>query len=215
MDITREQQPSQHPSSPEAAPGAPPPSLQPLEAPPPPSAFYVAQRLARLLLRRLLLLADQGWQLLLPRLGWVLLTTFLLGIIGILSAALVLPRLVRSEPVDSRAALIEPADAVEDFLRGQQTYDADLMWESLSPDLRSSLEAQAITRDALAEQIESERQAGQRYRNFEYVGGISLDSRQTMYFYAVAIESPAPERNGTFSFVFTVDRDGKIIGLRM
>jgi hypothetical protein len=36
-----------------------------------------------------------------------------------------------------------------------------------------------------------------------------------MYFYAVDVESPAPERNGIFSFVFTVDQNGKIIGLRM
>lgn len=213
MDVTREQQPTQPAPLPQAA--ASPELTQAATAAAAPSSIEVGGRLVRLLLRRLLLLLDQLWRVLVPRLGWVILTALLLGVIAMLSMLLVLPRLVRTPSADTRAALIQPADAVVDFLRGQQTYDADLMWESFSPDLRSALEERAITRDALAQQVESERQAGQRYRKFEYVGGITLDSRQRMYFYAVDIESPTPERNGTFSFIFTVDGDGKIISVRM
>jgi hypothetical protein len=181
------------------------------------SRLDVGARIVELLLRRLARLLIQLWLLVRPRLGWLLLTTFLLGVIAILGLMLIVPRFVGAadDPGDSRVALIQPAASVVDFLRGQQTYDADLMWESFSPELRSALEQQAITRDALAQQVESERQAGQRYRSFEYVGGVELDGRQKMYFYVVEIQSPTPERNGTFSFIFTVDQNDKIISVEM
>jgi hypothetical protein len=215
MDLSREQsQPGQAPSPPPAQHVVAPA----VYAPPPPSRLVVLERLARLLLRRFARLIMQLWLLIRPRLGWLLLTTFLTGVIALLGLMLIVPRLISraaDDPGDARVALIQPADAVVDFLRGQQTYDADLMWEALSPELRSALEQQAVTRDALAEQVESERQAGHRYRSFEYVGGVEVEGRRKMFFYAVEIQSPVPERNGTFSFVFTVDQSGKIISVEM
>ncbi len=213
MDLPREQsQPGQAPSPPPDQPIAPPTYAQPAV-----SRLEVGARLAELLLRRLARLLLRLWLLARPHLGWLVLTAFLLGIIGVLGLMLIVPRLVGAadDPGDARVALIQPADAVENFLRGQQTYDADLMWESLSPELRSALEQQAITRDSLAEQVESERRAGHRYRRFEYVGGVEVEGRRKMYFYVVEIQSPVPERNGTFSFVFTVDPNGKIISVDM
>jgi hypothetical protein len=183
---------------------------------PAPSSFEVADRVLRLLLRRALRGLVGLWELLRPRLGWVVITAFLLGVIGFLSLLLALPRLARSGPAsDTRVAMIVPAASVVDFLRGQQTFDADLMWESFSPELRSALEQREITKDALAQQMERERQAGQRYQKFEYVGGVPVEGQQTMYFYTVAIDSPVPERNGIFSYIFTVDRDGKIVSVKM
>ncbi len=180
-----------------------------------PSSATVGVRFTRLLLRRLFWLADQIWRVLQPRLGWVILTSVLLGIIVFLSGLLVVPPLLRSlraeTQVDQRVALIQPAPSVVDFLRGQQTYDADLMWESFSPSFREELEQRDFTRERLAEQIESERQAGQRYRKYEYVGGLKLDGNRAMYFYAVEVASP--QRESTISFVFTVDANGKIISV--
>lgn len=219
MEDTRDQQlnPAATPPSGPYAPGVQPEAYyQPAAAPAAPSALEVAERVVRLLLRRLASMLYGLARWIGPRLGWVILTTLLLSVIGALSLALVLPRILRSEPVgDGRAALIEPSPAVVEFLRGQQTYDADLMWQAFSPDLQAALEQREITRDALAEQAESERQAGQRYRDPEYIGGVDIDGGQRMYFYAVDIVSPTPERNGTFSFIFTVDRNGKIVSVRM
>lgn len=217
MEDTRDQQ--LNPAAP-AGPYQPTPQRgvyeQPAAAAPAPSALEVVDRLARLLLRRGVHLLYGLWRWVSPRLGWVLLTAFLLSVIGALSMALVLPRLVRGEPTgDLRAALIQPAPSVVDFLRGQQTYDADMMWEAFSPGLQAALEQREITREALAQQAESERQAGQRYRDAEYIGGVDLDGGQRMYFYAVDVDAPTPERSGTFSFIFTVDRDGKIVSVRM
>ncbi len=200
------------PASPTPPPLATPPALA-YPAPPAPSAIDVAARYARLLLHRALWLADQLWRLLRPQLGWILLTTFLLGVIGVLSMLLVLPRLVRSDPGDSRVALIPPAPAVLDFLRGQQSYDADLMWASFSASFQETLQARDFTRERLAAQMEEERRAGQRYRKFDYVGGVRLANAEAMYFYVVEVALPQGSGSRSISFVFTVDRDGKIVAV--
>jgi hypothetical protein len=182
-------------------------------AAPQPSPLEIGGRVARLLLGRAIWASEQGWRLSAPRLGWLLLTGFLVSVIGVLSLMLVLPRLVRSGvSAGPQVAAIPPAAAVEDFLRGQQTYDADLMWASLSPELRQALEGREITHDSLAQQAESERRAGQRYGGFNYIGGVALAGSQRMYFYTVAIASS--QKNETVPFVFTVGRDGKIVNIR-
>ncbi len=193
------------------APAPAPPPPYPAAPPAQPSSRDIAFRVARLLARRLLWLVEQVWRAIEPRLGWVLLTGFLLAVIGVLSLMLVLPRLLagQAQPADPRVASLAPAPAVEDFLRGQQTYDADLMWESFSPSLRESHE---ITREALIEHVEFARRAGLRYRDPQYIGGIEVGGRQRMYFYAVEVVSP--QERGVLSFVFTVGSDGKIVNVQ-
>lgn len=203
----------QHTPQQVAAPQAPPPYNAP-----PPSRVEIGGRVVRLLAARALWAGEQGWRLVRPNLGWVLLTALLVGAISFLSLLLLLPRLGlgASEPAaDSRVSLIQPAPAVVDFLRGQQTYDADLMWESFSPALREDLEGRDFTRERLAEQMETERQAGQRYRKYDYIGGVELRDRQRMYFYVVEVQAPAQQGTGTrsVSFVFTVGSDGKIVSI--
>lgn len=217
MEQQRDQQ-LRPPAAPPAGPYDPASQAGQYAAPPaaPPSSLEIASRVGYLLSRRVLYGLYGLWQLISPRLGWVVFTSFLLGMIGLLSALLVLPRLFVAAPTaDSRAELLQPAPAVTDFLRGQQTYDADLMWESFSPEFQAALEQREITRDALANQAESERQAGQRYGAPEYIGGVDVDDSQQMFFYTVEIDSPVPERSGTFSMIFTVDNAGKIISVRM
>jgi hypothetical protein len=220
MEDQREQQQSQPVAPPAGAyPPAPPAGQYVAPAafgPPVPSGLEIVSRVLYLLSRRVLYGLYGLWKLVQPRLGWVLLTSFLLGIIGFLGLLLALLRLVSDAPTDdSRTALIPPAPAVVSFLRGQQTYDADLMWESFSPEFQAALEEREITREALAQQAESERQAGQRYGDPEYIGGVAADGSRQMFFFTVEIASPQPERSGTFSMVFTVDGDGKIVSVRM
>lgn len=209
------------------APVAPPPSSQAVPAyaqaaqpayaaapPAAPSSLEIGGRVVRLLGARAIWAADQGWRLVQPRLGWVLLTGLLVSVIGVLSLMLLLPRLLAgmAAPSDPRVAALPPAPSVEEFLRGQQTFDADLMWGSFSDELRQNLEGREITRDTLAQRIETERQAGQRYSGYKYIGGVQLSGRQAMYFYAVDYTSP--QARGTMSFVFTVGSDGKIVSVQ-
>lgn len=215
MEESREQQstppvpPVQQPFLPAAAATAAP--LPPQTPSAQPSRLELGGRIARLLAGRALWSAEQLWRVVQPRAGWLVLTGLLVAVIGVLSLLLVVPRLAasRAAPGDPRVAALAPAPAVEDFLRGQQTYDADLMWASFSQELRQSLEGREITRDTLAERIENERRAGQSYSDYRYIGGIELANRLKMYFYAVEISSP--EERGTVSFVFTVGSDGKIL----
>ncbi len=192
---------------------APAPARSPDNTPAQPSPLDLVGRVARLLLGRTIWATEQGWRLSAPSLGWLLLTGFLVSVIGVLSLMLVLPRLVRGGPATGpQVAAIPPAAAVEDFLRGQQTYDADLMWASFSSELRQALEGRDITHDSLVQQAESERRAGQRYHGFSYIGGVTLADSQHMYFYTVAIASS--QKNETVPFIFTVGRDGKIVSIR-
>lgn len=213
MEEPREQQPVAVPPPP-AGPsyGAAPP-LGVYATAPAPSAPGVAARLVRLLFHRAFWYAEQLWLVARPNLGWIILTTLLMGVIGFLSLLLILPRLVREQPADIRAAWLQPAPAVVDFLRGQQTYDADLMWNSFSASFQESLQSRDFTREALAEQMEQERRNGQRYRKFEYIGGVKLPDAQAMYFYVVEVSVPRSARTRSISFVFTVDRDGKIVAI--
>ncbi|MEI6180044.1 MAG: hypothetical protein WCP31_04780 [Chloroflexales bacterium] len=203
-----QQQPALSPAYPSATPVAPPSPV-----PAPPSPLMIGERVARLLLGRAMWASEQGWRLVAPRIGWLVLTGFLVGIIVVLSLLLVLPRFVQRSPTtDPRVAALPPVTAVEDFLRGQQTYDADLMWASFSPELRKSLEGRNITRATLAQQVESERRAGQRYGNFKYIGGVEIAGHQRMYFYVVDILTA--QQKAPTTFIFTVGSDGKIMGIK-
>jgi hypothetical protein len=212
MADQRDQQATSAPQQRPYPPSAPAEARGATHAPPPIREGLI-ERIVRLLLRRVahgLILAGQ---LILPRLGWVLLTLFLVGIIGFETTALIAP-LFMSRMTDNRPPAIPISHDVESFLEGQARYDADMMWEAFSPRFQAFLMDQGVSKDDLATQVESERTGGQKYKKFSYVGGIALKDDQRMYFYAVDIESPAANRNGTFSFVFTVDKSGKIVGVR-
>lgn len=181
----------------------------------PPLQTGHTRRIVRLLLRRLFYGGEVAGRLLSPHIGWLIAVAVLIGIIIFQSFLLIVPRLIAAAGGDTRADLLPPSTAVVSFLEGQASYDADLMWESFSPTLQDALVSRGGSKEALAAQAESERLAGQRYRRFEYIGGVPLDSDHRLYFYVVDIDSPSPERNGRFSFIFTVDREGKILNLKM
>ncbi|HMQ32426.1 MAG TPA: hypothetical protein PKD53_16965, partial [Chloroflexaceae bacterium] len=98
------QQSAYQQAAPAYAPAPPPP--YPGAAPAQPSSIDLAARVARLMAGRLLWFAEQAWRLAEPRLGWVLLTGFLVAMVGALSLMLVLPRLLAGlgRPADARVA---------------------------------------------------------------------------------------------------------------
>jgi len=156
----------------------------------------------------------QVWALLRPRLGWVLAVMVLSGIVGFQFLLLASSWLSAASSADQRVSNLQPPPAVERFLTGQATYDADLMWDALSADLQSAFAERGGSKEAMAAQAQSERVAGQRYREAAYIGGVPLQDNRWRFFYVVDIVSPAPERNGRFTFIFTTDRDGKIVDLK-
>jgi hypothetical protein len=171
-------------------------------------------RLPRLLLRRVAYGLIVLGRIIKPRLAFVLVIAVLLGIIAFETIALLAPLFVQ-RATDARVSLIPPSEAVTQFLQGQREFNADKIWDAFSPELQAAIVDQGASKDDLAQQLESEKASGQRYHSIDYVGGVDIENNRRMFFYAVEIASSDPSRSGTFSYVFTVDSDGKIIDISM
>jgi hypothetical protein len=172
-------------------------------------------RLSRLIAIRLFEGSITLGAMLRPYIGFLAVIALLLGVIFYQALFLVAPTVIRAFSTDERVQALPQVAAVEEFLDGQKNYDADRIWQTLSPVLQESLSSQGASKESIQAQIDNERLAGQRYIEYKYIGGTPVANGRQMFFYVVDIESPSPERNGSFSFVFTVDQDGKIIGLDM
>lgn len=101
--------------------------------------------------------------------------------------------------------------ATEDFMRGNQQYDAKLIWSSLSDTARSRLESQGGSLDTYQSQMDSAKQRGVKLEDVNYIGEKSLPDGTSMVFYLVGYQQGA---NGNVEFVpylFTLDSSGKII----
>ncbi|MBX0328298.1 hypothetical protein K2Z83_11490 [Oscillochloris sp. ZM17-4] len=213
MEDQRDQQaapaPQRAPYAPQFQPAPPEHQI----AAPPSYPQGTVERATRLVLRRVARGLILAGDVIRPRLGWVLLTLFLVGVIGLETIALVAP-FFAAKITDSRPPPIPAAAAVESFLRGQATFDADMMWDSFSPRFQASLIDKGTSRDQLASQMQSARDSGQTYTGFSYIGGVTLKDAQKMYFYAVDVRSAQSNNSGTLSFVFTVDQSGKIANIQ-
>ncbi|HEX5690111.1 MAG TPA: hypothetical protein VFX76_08915, partial [Roseiflexaceae bacterium] len=95
--------------------------------------------------------------------------------------------------------------------QGQQTFNADLMWDSLSPEAQASRLESGISKDMMQVQANRDRQRGVQFLHFDYIGGVKLKDGGSMYFYAVELDSP--QRSGKLPFTFVADSDGKVRGL--
>lgn len=146
---------------------------------------------------------------------WLLaiVVTILVGIIGVESFILLLPVLLRigtAQP-NGRVESIPPAPAVESFIKGQREYNADLIWDSFSQDLKDSMQEQGNSPTALQNQMERERSSGQHYVTFDYIGGLRTRDGNSKFFYFAEVESSDPSSSGPRPYVFTVNGDGKIV----
>lgn len=104
--------------------------------------------------------------------------------------------------------------ATENFMAGQTAYSADLVWDSLSTDLVSSLSQQGGGKQAVQEQLDNYKQEGRLMENFTYVGGYSPGGEKSFYFYVAAIRRPElGGRADHVFFAFTVDPQGKILSV--
>ncbi len=100
--------------------------------------------------------------------------------------------------------------ATEDYLRGNQTYNADLVWNSLDSDAQSRLSAQGGSRDDLQQQMDAAKQRGVQIAEMSYIGGKSLPDGTSMQFYLVGVRQQAGSNLDYQPYMFTLDRDGKI-----
>lgn len=168
----------------------------------------IFRRTIRLLLRRFLYL----FMLLLRPLRryavFAAVVLALLGVVGWLGFQLWAPR--ASAVADTRAALIPPAEAVENYIKGQQNGNAELMWDALSPASQADQMGNGSSKATMQSRIDTKRQGGLQFNRYAYVGG-QTGTNFTMYTYYVDVKRA--DQQATLPMTFLVDKSGKVINI--
>jgi hypothetical protein len=115
--------------------------------------------------------------------------------------------------VSQRAASPEEPVSTANYLRGQQSFDARLIWESYSDRVVQDLARRGNSPEDTQRQLDRAREVGRRIEQAQYIGGYPIPNG-SMHFYIVMQAGPrAPSARGEVSYVpyvFTLDAQGKI-----
>lgn len=176
-------------------------------APARPGAGTVFVRALRLLLRRALYIFARVLGPLRPYAGFLALIVVLLGVIGWLGYQAWFP--ASAAPNDMRVAFIAPSMAVENYIKGQQNYNAELMWTSLSTELQASQLQNGASKQAMQSSIDGKKTRGLRFGKYAYIGGTKLDDGGNMYFYSVDVQMQG--QKARLPMTFFADSDGKVV----
>ena len=162
-------------------------------------------RTARLLLHRLIYLVIVASRPLRPHAPFVAIVAVMLVVIGWMSFLLWGPTVSAQ---DSRVPMLAPPSSVETYIEGQRTYDAELMWSSLSEEVQASRAEQGASKEVMQTMAEQEQRQGLTYVDYAYVGGVDRESGGGMYVYAVDVE--AGERSAKIPMTFFTDENGQV-----
>jgi len=174
-----------------------------------PGRFLVLRRTIRLLFRRWLYVMTLLFRWMRPIAWSVAIVVVLLGVMAWMAVQLWWPS--GNTAQDARVAPLQPAPGVEHYIQGQQTFNADLMWESLSPEAQASRLENGMSKNVMQTQANRDRMRGVQFKHFDYIGGVKLKDGSSMYFYAVDLDSP--QGSGKLPFTFVADSDGRVRGL--
>ena len=101
--------------------------------------------------------------------------------------------------------------ATERFLRGNQTFDAEMVWEAYSETAQARFASRGGSLAEIRRQLEAARQSGTRIEGFDYIGGRQLQGGGSIEFYLVTVVSGQTQGQREFvPYVFTLDASGKI-----
>jgi hypothetical protein len=178
----------------------------PAPAPAKPSGWVVFRRTLRLLLRRFIYGLVIVGRKLRPVAGYLIVIVALLGVIGWMAIQLWAPK--PQPQADVRVAAIPPAPSVENYIKGQQTFNGDLMWSSYSSTYQAAQLQKGASKETLQANIESLRSSGVKIQQFDYIGGVTIDGGGGMYYYSIALEYQGQQIK--LPLILTVDNDGKI-----
>lgn len=104
-----------------------------------------------------------------------------------------------------------PPKSTENYLKGNQTYNAELMWSSLSDEALDRFRSRGGTQQDMQRQLEVARERGSKLEQINYVGGQSLPDGTSLQFYVVATRGPSSRPDLEYvTYIFTLDRSGKI-----
>jgi hypothetical protein len=108
------------------------------------------------------------------------------------------------------ASIANGSNAPETFLKGNQTYDASLVWDSLNDASRKRFESGGGVQ-AIQLQLNAAKEKGIKLEQFNFIGRKDLPDGTSMQFYVVASRTPQTGSQVEYiPYVFTVDQSGKI-----
>ncbi|MDP2661841.1 MAG: hypothetical protein Q8R28_14030 [Dehalococcoidia bacterium] len=114
-------------------------------------------------------------------------------------------------PVKINGSRLAPAASTEAFARGQTSFDAQLIWSSLSDDFTQSLSDQGQEVSSIQSQLDTLKSTGIHYTGITYLGGHTAKSGESYYVYVfsrTSVDPSVPDED--VPYVFVVNRGGKI-----
>jgi hypothetical protein len=138
------------------------------------------------------------------------LIAWLIGLVLVVAVIAAVPFVAPSIPGLNTLRPQPAPNATEDYMRGNQNYDASLMWGSLSNDAQSRLRDQGGSPEDLQRQMDTAKQRGMKLEQVSYIGGKALPDGTSMQFYLVGIRQQTRSDLDYQPYMFTLDRDGKI-----
>lgn len=110
---------------------------------------------------------------------------------------------------DGRPRADSEPTATAMYLKGQEAYDAHLVWDAYSERAIREAQRRGLTVDDTQRQLDRARQAGNRIEQVNYVGGYPIPNG-SMHFYVILRSDGARREATPIPYVFTLDASGKI-----
>lgn len=103
--------------------------------------------------------------------------------------------------------------ATENYMRGTETFNAELVWNALSDEAQGRYRSRGGSVQALQSQMDQAKQAGAQLENITYIGGQGFPDGTSMHFYTVLTRGPQSQQDGPepVPYVFTLNPAGKIV----
>jgi|SwirhisoilCB3_FD_contig_81_1149509_length_2236_multi_3_in_0_out_0_1 hypothetical protein len=144
---------------------------------------------------------------------FVIVVVVLLGAAAFLVLRAGMPTLALSLPSapSFRVGSSAPS-ATENYMKGTETFNADLVWNSLSDDAQNRYRSRGGSMQQLQQQMDQAKQAGAELDQVTYIGGQSFPDGSSMQFYTVLTKGPQAQSTAEpVPYVFTLDSSGKIV----
>jgi hypothetical protein len=116
-----------------------------------------------------------------------------------------------SNPV--AAASLAPSPAAENFIKGQTTFDAGLMWGSFSDNFKQQLSSRGTSQQTLQQQLDARKKAGAKVDQVQYGGGVKTADGSRVFMYVLTMEAPNNQGVAETHYVLTVDPTDKIVNV--
>lgn len=95
------------------------------------------------------------------------------------------------------------------YLKGLESYDARMIWDSYSERAMREAQRRGLSVDDTQRQLDRARQVGSRIEQVNYVGGYPV-ANGSLHFYVVFRSEPARRGAVPIPYVFTLDANGKV-----